>query len=428
MAAPLLWVSLIACSPDQGGASAPAAPRPSVVLVSMDTVSAAHLALYGGDAVTPNLAALAARGARWTSAITHFPETGYSHWSMMTGVEPALHGDLARAHTSAWTGPTLAEIFRDEGYSTGAFIGGITLESELSGLDRGFQVYEDGGPPDAEPRQRADRITALATTWIGAQTGPFFAFVHYFDAHFPYDSVDPAVCDPTYTGAVRGDIASLKPYQGEAPPAPVLPEVDLRHIERLYACEIESIDAELGRLLATLPPETRVVVVADHGESFGGGYYFNHRASLRDEVLRVPLVVSPPPDGVAPGAVIDEQIGLSAVYSLVQGRAAEPSAVVATGTDPWIGPGLLSLRAGRDKAVWRLSAGGLGRPTGGPVAIYSDDVARPLEEGLPASLEGGISNCEAHIRALEPSMRALPAASGPSPDAALQSIGYLPPR
>ena len=435
MAALLSLVFLIACSPDPGGAGAPtqdragggAAARASgVVLVSMDTVSAQHLALYGGDAATPNLAALAARGARWTQAITHFPETGYSHWSMMTGVEPALHGDLARAHTSAWTGPTLAEIFRDQGFATGAFIGGITLERGLSGLDRGFQVYEDGGPPSAEPRQRADRVTDLARAWIGAQPGPFFAFVHYFDAHYPYDTVDGAACDPGYTGAVGGDMASLRAYQGEAPPAPVLPEADLAHVRRLYACEIEAVDRELGRLIDALPADTRLVVVADHGESFGGGYYFNHRASLRDEVLRVPLVVWPPPEGLPPGAVIDAQVGLSAVFSLVQGEGAPASPVVATATDPWIGPGLLSLRAGPDKAVWRLSAGALAGPHGAPIAVYHQDQAQPLDPGLPPALEGQISAWEARIRALEPRMRALPAAAYPSPDGALQAIGYLP--
>lgn len=433
MAALLALMSLIACSPDPGevgargdGAST-AARGPSVLLVSWDTVSAQHLALYGGAAQTPTLAALAARGARWTQAVTHFPETGYSHWSMMTGVEPALHGDLAQAHTSAWPGPTLAERFREQGYATGAFIGGITLESELSGLDRGFQVYEDGGQPSDEPRQRAAQVTGLATAWIRQQQGPFFAFVHYFDAHFPYDTVNAADCDPSYGGVQGGDLTSLKPFQGEAPPAPVLAPADLAHVQRLYECEIEAIDQQFARLLEAVPADTRVVVVADHGESFGGGYYFNHRASLRDEVLVVPLVVSPPPPGVERGAVIADQVGLSAVFSLAQGQAAPPSPVVATGTDPWIGPGLLSLRAGADKAVWRLTAGAPGRPTGSPVAIYHGDQRAPEGAELPSSLEGAISAWEARIRALEPQMRQLPPAQGPGPTEALQSIGYLPP-
>ena len=429
MAALALWVSLIACSPD-GGAPLPAEPTlkaaargPSVLLVTWDTVSAQHLALYGGAARTPNLAALAATGARWDQAITHFPETGYSHWSMMTGVEPPLHGDLAHAHQSAWTGPTLAQRFTEQGYATGAFIGGITLQAALSGLDRGFQTYDDGGAPADEPRQRAGTLTDHATQWMAAQDRPFFAFVHYFDAHFPYDTVDGRTCDPTYTGAQGGDMASLKPYQGESPPAPRLSEADLAHVVRLYECEIEAIDAEFGRLLQGLPPGTRVVVAADHGESFGGGYYFNHRASLSDEVLRVPLVVSPAPPGVVAGAVIPDQVGLSAVFALAQGQAAAPSPVVATGTDPWIGPGLLSLRAGPDKALWRLSAGGLGRPVGSPVEVRLRDAV--VTTGLPTSLEGAISAWEQRIRALEPQMQVLPASPNQAPEGALPSIGYI---
>lgn len=430
MAALVPLVMLFACSPDRGeapeaGAHVEAAARgPSVVLVTWDTVSAQHLALYGGAARTPNLDALAARGARWTQAITHFPETGYSHWAMMTGVEPPLHGDLARAHQSAWTGPTLAERLAEQGYATGAFIGGITLQAALSGLNRGFDAYDDGGVPTDEPRQRAGTVTDHALQWIRSQDRPFFAFVHYFDAHFPYDTVDSRACDPGYTGAQGGDLPSLKPYQGESPPAPRLSDVDLAHVVRLYECEIEAIDAEFGRLLAGLPEGTRIVATADHGESFGDGYYFNHRASLSEEVLRVPLVVSPAPPGLSSGAVLDEQVGLTAVYSLVQGEGAPASPVVATGTDPWIGPGLLSLRAGRDQAIWRLSAGGLGRPMGSPVLVRRDGA--PVNTGLPPSLEGAISAWEAQIRALEPQMRALPPASSGAPEGALHELGYVP--
>lgn len=427
MTAPLALVALISCSPRSGGPREEAtttttAARPPVILVSWDTVSAQHLALWGEGARTPNLDALAARGARYAQAITHFPETSWSHWSMLTGVEPALHGDIPAAHTSAWTGPTVAERLREQGYTTAAFIGGITLVASLSGLNRGFDLYDDRGDPSREPMRAGPAVTEAALTWMRAQEGPYFAFVHTFDAHYPYEPAPG--CDPGYTGSVDGSIATLSAYQGEAPPRPVLPPEDLRHVVALYRCEIEALDRELGRLLDAAPPEARIVVVADHGESFGGGYYFNHRASLRDEVLRVPLVVAPPPEGLAPGAVVQEQIGLSAVYALLLGEAPALSPVVATATDPWEGPGLLSLRAGPDKAIWRLAAGGMGRPVGAPIAVLQDDAPRE-EAGLPSSLDGAVGAYEARIRALEPQMRALPPASDAAPPAgALEALGY----
>lgn len=398
------------------------AAQPSMILVSWDTVSALHLALYGEGATTPHLNALAARGARWTQAITHFPETSWSHWSMMTGVEPALHGDIPKANDSTWTGETAAERLRRAGFSTGAFVGGITLEARLTGLNRGFDRYDDRGTPGQEPKRRAPEVTAAALAWMGEQTGPFFAFVHYFDAHYPYEPAGP--CDPDYRGAIDGSMASLRDYQGEAPPRPVLPEVDLQHVIALYRCEIEALDLELGRLVAAAPAGTRIIVTADHGESFGGGYYFNHRASLSEEVLRVPLVVAPPPEGLSPGSVVEDQVGLSAIFGLIEGQAPLASPVVATATDPWEGPGLLSLRAGQDQALWRLAAGSLGRPVGAPIAVYRGGALQEPAT-LPPSLDGAVSAYEARIRALEPRMRTLPPSAPPGlPPGALESIGY----
>ena len=62
-------------------------PR-SLVLISLDTVRADRLAVYGGRAETPTLDALAARGARFEQAISHFPETALSHWAMLSGILP----------------------------------------------------------------------------------------------------------------------------------------------------------------------------------------------------------------------------------------------------------------------------------------------------------------------------------------------------
>ena len=79
-----------------------------VVVISLDTVRADRLAVYGGRAETPNLSALAARGTRFDQAISHFPETALSHWSMLSGVLPVLHGNVPAHGGSLYPGPTLA--------------------------------------------------------------------------------------------------------------------------------------------------------------------------------------------------------------------------------------------------------------------------------------------------------------------------------
>jgi len=286
---------------------AAAAPR-SVVIISLDTTRADRLQIYGGRAETPQLAQVAAGGVRFDAAFSHFPETCPSHWAMLSGLPPEAHGPVVPHRGSQSTAPTLAEIAKGAGLTTAAFIGGATLQDSACGLSRGFQVYDDGFQVDlADMRRPAAEVTAAAVTWMQAQPGPFFAFVHYFDAHFPYTPPPPwdTRYDPDYTGTLDGRDASLDPYRrGERSPDPR----DLAHVLALYDGELSALDAELAPLLAAVPKDAVLVITADHGESFEHGYYFNHRGALWDPVIRVPLLIRAP--GLPAGAVVDAQVGL----------------------------------------------------------------------------------------------------------------------
>ena len=279
-------------------------PKRNVVIISLDTVSAEHMALFGGPAATPNIASIAAQGATWT-AITHFPETAVAHWSLMTGVLPAVHGDVPAYGTSRYTGPTLAEHLKTQGYRTAAFIGGETLTDRSTGLSRGFDVYDDKHRWDRADLKRPGReVTASALRWIqdsSTTDEPYFAFVHYFDAHFPYTPGAP--WDTAYVGdnpsLLGGSDDELRPYRdGLRTPS----TADIAKIAALYQGEISELDAILSPLLSAVgsQPETTVIITADHGESFGHDYWFNHRDGLWDEVTRVPLVWKGP--GIAAGS------------------------------------------------------------------------------------------------------------------------------
>ena len=115
----------------------------NLLFISLDTVAADHMSLYGGRAEVPNLEKLGRSGVVYTNAYTHFPETAISHWTMMTGVLPDVHGNVPAYGTSRYTGPTLAERLHAAGYDTAAFIGGETLTNRSAGLSRGFNIYDD---------------------------------------------------------------------------------------------------------------------------------------------------------------------------------------------------------------------------------------------------------------------------------------------
>jgi len=286
---------------------AAASPR-SVVIISLDTTRADRLQIYGGRAETPQLARVAGQGVRFDAAFSHFPETCPSHWAMLSGLPPEAHGPVVPHRGSRSTAPTLAEIAQRSGYTTGAFIGGATLQDSACGLSRGFQVYDDAFQVDlADMRRPAAEVTAAAVGWIQAQPGPFLAFVHYFDAHFPYTPPAPwdSRYDPGYTGALDGRDSSLDPFRrGERAPEPR----DLEHVLALYDGELSALDAELAPLLAAVPDDAVLIITADHGESFEHGYYFNHRGALWDPVIRVPLLIRAP--GLPAAAVVPDQVGL----------------------------------------------------------------------------------------------------------------------
>jgi arylsulfatase A-like enzyme len=269
----------------------------------------------------------------------------------------------------------MAEIARKHGYATGAIIGGVTLQDKACGLSRGFDLYDDQFALDpADMKRPAREVTEAAVRWMDAQEQPFFLFVHYFDAHFPYTPPSPwdRAYDPDYRGALDGSDATLRPYRdGERTPSPR----DVAHIEALYAGEVSALDQELAPLLAALPSDAVVVITADHGESFGHDYWFNHRGVLWDDVMQVPLVIR----GLSrePGSVETGDVGLVDVARTVLGAAGLPADTRMNGrdlgrvdpsassvpqlaiTDPWVGSAWFAARWQGHKRIDRPGATGM---------------------------------------------------------------------
>lgn len=261
----------------------------NIILVSLDTVQARRMEIYGGRAKTPNLKEFANSAILFQKAISNFPETSLSHWSMMTGVLPEVHGNVPANGGSLYTGPTLAEIGKSEGYATAAFIGGVTMTDKSSGFSRGFDVYDDKFPFKIEDMSRdGNEVTQNAVQWIQKQEKPYFVFVHYFDAHFPY-TPKQNYYDPDYKGKIDGSDAILRPYRdGAKEPS----KRDIEHILALYDAEITELDEKIAPILKLADEKTIIVVTSDHGESFSHDYYFNHRGGLWDEITHVPLLIS----------------------------------------------------------------------------------------------------------------------------------------
>ena len=292
----------------------------SIIWISLDTVYAKRMSVYGGPAQVPNLESFSDNAVVFDHAISHFPETALSHWTMMSSILPEVHGNVPANGGSLYTGPTVADIAKAQSYATGGFIGGVTMTDQASGFGRGFDVYDDQFTFSFEDMSRdGNEVTQRTTDWIEAQKGTkYVAFAHYFDAHFPY-TPKKNLYDPDYTGQINGTDAVLRPYRdGEKAPS----ARDVQHILALYDAEITELDAKIAPLLKLCDENTIVVVTADHGESFSHDYYFNHRGGLWDEVTHVPLIIG---GGGVKGSRVSEQIGLIDVLPTVLDIAKLPS-------------------------------------------------------------------------------------------------------
>jgi len=319
-------------------------PRPSVLLVTIDTLRADHVSAYGYTVrTTPRLDRLASEGVLFEQAYAGITVTGPSHATLMTGRPARAHGVVRNGYRLPPGTETLSGILKDKGWSTAAVVSAYPL-SRRFGLAAGFDAYDDtflaeesslptaqwegrtlGQPYD----RRADGTTRRAAAWLEQRRAdePFFLWVHYFDPHTPYDA--PA--------------AWRLPAAGD----------DGACLRAAYDAEIRFVDDELGRLLDVLEArgrarDTLVVVTSDHGEGLGDHGELEHGPVVYEEAVRVPLVARFPrqlPPGVRrPGPVelmdvtptVLELAGLPArpgfpgrsLVPLAHGRPGDPRHVV----------------------------------------------------------------------------------------------------
>jgi arylsulfatase A-like enzyme/Flp pilus assembly protein TadD len=287
VAALLVGIALLARSPGRprwlGGGP------PSLLIVTLDTTRADRLGCYGyAEARTPRLDALAARGLRFAQAATVTPLTLPAHSSLFTGAFPPSHG--VRDNGGFYLGDdrvTLAETLRDRGYRTGGFISAFVLDSRW-GIHQGFDRYFDdfdlakfdkAAGMDAIQRPGAATVDEVVRWLAEDRSRPFFAWVHLYDPHTPYQA--PA------------EFASLYPATASG----------------AYDAEIASADAQVGRLLDALDAAGRlsstvVAVLGDHGEMLGDHGEVSHGFFIYDSVVRIPLILAGP--GLASGVVSDQ--------------------------------------------------------------------------------------------------------------------------
>ncbi|MEK7283241.1 MAG: sulfatase [Acidobacteriota bacterium] len=286
------------------------APRPNVLLITVDTLRADRLGCYGyARATSPNIDRLAARGVLFERAFTTLPRTTQSVASIMTGRYPKAHGARGLFSSLSSANLTLAEILKEDGYDTAAFVSNLFLRPG-QGFEQGFDRYDN--PQRRWEGNSAAEITEAAIAWLRSRPAdrPFFLWVHYLDPHWTYRPSAPfdRLFDPDFTGpfTLYDDLEGKRLTKGQVIFENRLPPRQVEHVAALYDGEIAQADAALGALLDALErPEGRpllAVFTSDHGESLGEhDYHFAHGEYLYQESLRIPLILALP-GGVAAGS------------------------------------------------------------------------------------------------------------------------------
>ena len=270
-----LWLSARVGSPPEVPESIGTFQGGSVVMFTLDTTRADRFGCYGSTAgLTPFHDSLAERGVVFENAKSVAPITLPSHTSMMTGLYPTNH--QVRNNGMFVLGDdieTLAEVFSDNGYATGAFISAQVLVARY-GLDRGFDVYDDDlrqarkTGQSVVPSRRGNVTLDAAKQWLATvpDDKPVFMWLHLYDPHAPYDPPGE------FRARFPGD-----PYGGEIAFADTL-------VADLYATLEQS-----GRI-----DNTVFTVLADHGEGLGEHGENTHGFLLHPPTIHVPWILSTP--------------------------------------------------------------------------------------------------------------------------------------
>lgn len=244
------------------------APRPNILLVTVDALRADHLHTYGyGRATSPRIDAFARQATRFTDVLAPSSRTVAAMPAMMTGLYPS---QIARGTQYFYPAllsenTTVAEALHGVGYRT-VGIAGTYFFGRVDGYWQGFDVTHQVDVFHSTREWPVDRAVEELGR-LRESPNPWFMWVHLFNVHADYlgDS-HPSMFGPSHVGK--------------------------------YDTEVALMDAQFGRLLDSLRElgvenSTVVVFTSDHGEAFGEHGTFYHE-TLYGEELRSPLIVRVP--------------------------------------------------------------------------------------------------------------------------------------
>jgi arylsulfatase A-like enzyme len=308
----------------------------NVLLITVDTLRADHLSCYGYPFPTsPNIDNLSKEGVLFLSSRTPIPTTSPAHATLMTSLYPQNHNVIMNLAPMDENITTLAEVLKENGYTTAAVVSAWPLKKEGSGLEKGFDFYEDSFKNyyrGVQAEQFADKATNKAINWLHKnKEKKFFLWVHYFDPHFPY-----------YEHADLHNLLFKVKKKEEKKSLSKTEDIIYR-----YDREIAFADFYIGRLLDVikkwnLESDTIIIFTADHGESLGEHDYTGHGKYLYEPSLYIPLIIKHP-EKILEGKIIKREVSLLDIMPTILDFLGIPTKIIL------LGESLVPLITGNDQ-------------------------------------------------------------------------------
>lgn len=293
----------------------PNRPR-DVFIYLIDALRADHLGCYGYERGTsPTMDAFAREATMYERAFTPSTWTRPAVATMLTGLHASVHRAMHESDVLDEWPVLLPEMLHEAGYGTIC----ITTNHQVgkqAGFDQGYDRFLMTEPPTASWVNKVAR--SLLETWDPEQ--PVFMYLHTMEPHEPYDPRPESFrrFDRGFKGRFDGSVAHMK----DVPPVrPGLTEEDYGRLVDLYDGEILDADRGFGLFLDTLRRVGRfenslIILVADHGESFGEHDTWGHAWTLNRQETQVPLIIRFPGGRLA-GLRVKEGVSLMDVLPTV---------------------------------------------------------------------------------------------------------------
>ncbi len=349
----LLWT-------DRAEPPSPVPLGPNIVFITIDTLRADRLQVYGHDRNTsPHLAELAERGVVFDQAIAQAPWTLPSLATLHTGLYPRQHGAVRYETRLSDDALTVAEAMKKLGYATAAIVAHRPA-NRRHGFGQGFDFFDESSIRGHRAKT-SGKVSKRAIEQLRefGRDKPFFLWLHYFDPHESYMRHRRY----GYADEYMNDRFPKKGIDAPKDKHDAL-DADLRRTFVDYALavydeEIAFTDEWIGRVVEELKrlnafDNTVFVVTSDHGELFSEHGRFAHGKDTYEELVRVPLIIAGAIDDALKGSVVKERVELAMVPATILTLAgdAEP---------PFRGPDLLSVARGDATVPVVFTQGLIGR-------------------------------------------------------------------